>query len=302
MTRRIAFLLLILTFCLPSALRAQELNATVRINYSQVQGTNTSVFTTLENAIAQFLNNHEWTDLQFQREEKIDCTFNITVKKYDASSSHFSCELLFNLNRPTYNSAYVSTLFSNRDASFEFDYRENDPLEYNENNLDNNLTAMLAFYAYLFIGMDLDSFAPLGGSDVLRMAESVCNNAQSIGGTGWRAFDDNRNRHAIINDYMETSMESLRRFQYKYYREGLDEMSNNADRGRTAVTEAIQMLGEAYHNKPMSLLPQIFTEFKRDELVSIYTGHGTEKEKNGVYDVLSNINAAQNNYWNKIKK
>ncbi len=295
-------ILLIIALLASLTSEAQELNATVKVNFSQIQGTSTSVFTTLETAIAEFLNRTQWTDLQFQKEEKIDCSFNITVKKYDVASNHFTCELLYVLSRPTYNSAYVSTLFSNRDTQFEFDYKEFDPLEFNENNLDNNLTAMLAYYAYLFIGMDLDSFAPLGGTEILRQAENICNNAQSIGGTGWRAFDDSRNRHAIINDYMESSMEPLRRLQSKFYREGLDEMSNNVDRGRSAVTEAIQMLGEAHHNKPLSLLPQIFTEFKRDELISIYSGHGTDKEKESVVEVLSNINAAQNNYWNKIKK
>lgn len=281
---------------------AQELNVTVKVIHSQVQGTNTSVFETLENAITEFMNNRSWTELQFQKEERIDCTMNITVKKYDESSGYFTCELLFQAARPVYNSNYSSVVFSMKDAAFNFSYKEFDPLEFNENNLDNNLTAMLAYYAYLFIGMDLDTFSPMGGTDVLHIVENIVNSAQAIGEPGWKAFDDTKNRHAIINDYMETSMEPFRQLQYKYYRLGLDEMANNVDRGRGVITECIELLKEAHSNRPLSQLPQIFTDYKRDELVNIYSGHGTEKEKQTVYDILSNINASQNTYWKKIQK
>ncbi|MBQ6965268.1 MAG: DUF4835 family protein [Bacteroidaceae bacterium] len=281
---------------------AQELNCTVKVNHAQVQGTNTSIFETLETAIKEFMNNHSWTELQFQKDERIDCTLNITIKKYEEASHAFTGELLLQVSRPVYNSSYNSTVFSMKDESFNFNYKEYDPLEWNENNVDNNLTAMLAYYAYLFIGMDLDTFSPLGGTEVLHIVENITNSAQMISDPGWKAFDDDRNRHAIINSYMDTSMEPFRQMQYKYYREGLDEMANNADRGRTAVTEAIELLQEAHSNKPMSMLPQIFTDYKRDELVSIYSGHGTEKEKQTVYDIVSNLNASQNTYWNKMKK
>lgn len=281
---------------------AQELNCSVKIIHTQVQGSNMQIFETLETAINEFMNNRAWTDLQFQKEERIDCTMSITVKKYDESAGQFTCEMLFQVNRPVYNSAYTSTVFSMRDKNFNFMYREFDPLEFNENNIDNNLTALLAYYAYLFIGMELDSFSPLGGTAALRVVESITNSAQTMAETGWKAFDDASNRHGIINDYMETSMEPFRMLIYKYHRLGLDEMHNNVDRGRVAITECIEMLKEARSNRPLSQLPQIFTDYKRDEMVSIYQGHGTEKEKNTVYDILSNINASQNTYWNKIKK
>ena len=299
--RRLLFLILMACGLCSVPLDAQELNCTVKVIHSQVQGTNTSIFETLETAISEFLNNREWTDLQIQKDERIECTMSITITKYEEATNHFTGEILFQLTRPVFNSSYNSIVFSMKDANLEFTYKEYDPLEWNENNLDNNLTAVLAYYAYLFIGMDLDTFSPLGGTDVLHIVENIVNNAQTLSEPGWAAFRDSKNRHAIINDYMESSMEVYRQLQYTFYRKGLDEMANNADRGRAAVTEAIEMLKEAHQNKPMSMLPQIFTDFKRDEIVSIYKGHGTEKERQTVRDICSNINASQNTYWNRIK-
>lgn len=295
-------LLVVFSTCLIGTISAQELNCKVVVNHSQIQGTNTSVFETLQNAISEFMNNRSWTELQFSKEERIDCTLNITIKQYKEAEGTFTGELLFQTSRPVFNSTYNTTVFSMKDPAFNFTYKEFDQLEFNENSMDNNLTAMLAYYAYLFIGLDLDTMAPLGGTDVLRMVENIVNNAQTMSEVGWKAFNDTRNRHAIINDYMESSMEPYRMMQYKYYREGLDEMANNVDRGRTAITEAINMLKEAHSNKPLSMLPQIFTDFKRDELVSIYNGHGTAKEKEEVYNILSDLNASQNQEWTKIKK
>ena len=283
-------------------MKAQELNCKVKINHAQVQGTNTSIFETLETALNEFMNQRSWTEQQYAPEERIECNMNITVKTYNKDENAFGCELLFQLSRPVFNSNYNSIVFSMRDLNFNFTYQEYDQLEFNVNMMDNSLTALMAYYAYLFIGMDMDTFAPLGGTDVLHIVEQIVNNAQTMTEKGWKAFDDNRNRHGIINDYMDGSMEIFRMLQYKYHREGLDEMSNNTDRGRTAITEAIEMLQQARQNKPMSDLPIIFTDYKRDELVNIYRGHGTDKEKETVYTILSNMNASQNNYWNNIKK
>ena len=300
--RLIALFLLVLGGASTSWVKGQELNCAVKVVHSQIQGTSTEVFESLETAINEFMNNRSWTDLQYQKTERIDCTMTITVKKYDKNSNSFSCEMLFQVTRPVFNSGYNTTIFSMRDMDFTFSYQEQDALDFNINNMDSNLTALLAYYAYLFIGLDLDTFSPMGGTEILHMVESIVNNAQTMSVPGWKAFDDTKNRHAIINDYMDSSMEPFRQLQYKYYRQGLDEMAQNADRGRTAITEALDLLKEANSNKPLSQLPQIFTDFKRDEIVNIYSGHGTEKERQGVYDIVSNINASQNTYWNKIKK
>lgn len=168
--------------------------------------------------------------------------------------------------------------------------------------VDNQLTALMAYYAYLIIGLDLDSFSPMGGTEVLRQCMTLTNNAQNLQFPGWKAFDDSRNRFAIINDYLDEGMKPFRQLQYDYYRKGMDEMANNAERGRTNISTALEEgLKAAHDNKPLSLLPQIWTDYKRDELASIYKGKGTRKEKDSIYDILISINASQNDAWELIR-
>lgn len=286
-----------------TGIKAQELLAKVTINHNQIQGTDASVFDNLQQTLEQFINDRQWTSLQFQKNERIVCNFNITVTKYDQSSNAFTCTALIQANRPVYNSAYTSTLYNNQDANFNFEFAQFDQLEFNEEMVDNQLTALIAYYAYLIIGLDLDSFSPMGGEDVLQRCLNLVNNAQNLSFTGWKAFENDRNRFAIINDYMDGAMQPFRQFQYDYYRTGLDEMANNADRGRTNISTAIQTnLNKAHEDKPLSMLPQIWTDYKKDELGNIYKGKGTPKEKDAVYNVLFSINASQSNYWDKIKE
>ena len=282
--------------------RAQELQAKVNINSQQVEGTDKSVFENLQQTLEQFINERQWTELQFQKNERIQVTFNVTISKYDKDQNRFTCSAMIQANRPVYNSAYNTTLYNNKDADFSFDFAQFDQLIFNDEQVDNQLTALIAYYAYLIIGLDLDSFSPLGGTDILQRCMQLTNNAQDFGFTGWKAFDNSRNRFAIINDYLDEAMKPFRQLQYDYYRTGLDEMANNAERGRTNITTALENLKQAHQEKPLSLLPQIWTDYKRDELVNIYKGMGTQKEKEAVYDLLLNINASQNDAWNKINQ
>ena len=231
------------------------------------------------------------------------CNFNITVTKYDQASNTFTCSALIQANRPVYNAAYTTTLYNNKDANFSFQYAPFDQLNYNDETVDNQLTALIAYYAYLIIGLDLDSFAPMGGEDVLQLCMNLANNAQNLDFPGWKAFDDDRNRFAIINDYLDGAMQPFRQLQYDYYRTGLDEMANNVERGRTNISTALENdLKKCHEDKPLSMLPQIWTDYKKDELANIYQGKGTSKEKETVYDILFSINASQNTAWEKIKQ
>ena len=289
--------------CSPSTISAQELQAKITINHAQISGTEKGVFDNLQQTLQQFVNNRQWTHLQFQKNERIICNFNITVTKYDRDQNLFTCKALIQANRPVFNSAYTSTLYNNVDDNFTFRFAEYDQLEFNEQQIDNQLTALFAYYAYLIIGIDLDSFAPKGGEDILQRCMNLTNNAQNLDYPGWKAFSDDRNRYAIISDYLDGALEPFRQLQYDYYRKGLDEMANNAERGRTEITAALETgLKKAKENRPLSLLPQIWTDFKKDELVNIYRGKGTQKEKESIYELLFSINPSQNKYWDQVKE
>ena len=282
---------------------AQELDAKITINHSKVQGTDASVFDNLQQTLEQFVNERQWTELQVQKNERIVCNFNITVDKYVQAENRFECSAIIQANRPVYNSAYTTTIYNNTDKNFQFTFAQFDQLNFNDEAVDNQLTALFAYYAYLIIGMDLDTFSPLGGTDVLQRCMYLVNNAQDLGFPGWKSFEDSRNRFAIINDYLDEAMKPFRQLQYDYYRKGLDEMANNVERGRTEVTTALENnLKKAHEDKPLSMLPQIWTDYKKDELANIYKGKGTQKEKETVYEILFGINASQNNSWEKIKQ
>ncbi|MBO4850051.1 MAG: DUF4835 family protein [Prevotella sp.] len=296
-------LFIALAALVPMLAAAQELEAKVTINHNQIQGTDVSVFDNLKETLEQFINDKQWTQYQFQKNERISCNFNITVTKYDASSNIFTCNALIQANRPVWNSAYTTTLYNNKDNDFNFEFAQFDQIEFNEEVIDNQLVALIAYYAYLIIGLDLDSFSPMGGEDILQRCMNLANNAQNLNFPGWKAFDNDRNRFAIINDYLDGGMQPFRQLQYDYYRKGLDEMATNVERGRTNVTTALEeCLKKAHENKPLSMLPQIWTDYKKDELANIYKGKGTQNEKDKVYEILFSINASQNNSWEKIKQ
>ena len=294
---------MVVSLALPVESQAQELQVKININSSKVGATDKSVFDNLQETLEQFVNDRQWTDLQFQKNERIVCNFNITVNKYDKTTNAFECTAMIQANRPVYNAQYTTTLYNNKDADFNFEFAQFDQLNFNEETVDNQLTALMAYYAYLIIGLDLDSFSPMGGTDILQRCMNLVNNAQNLSFTGWKAFENSKNRFAIINDYLDEAMKPFRQFQYDYYRTGLDEMANNVERGRTNVTTAIEKdLKKAHEDKPLSLLPQIWTDYKRDELANIYKGKGTQKEKESVFEILQGINASQNSSWNKIKE
>lgn len=283
--------------------QAQELDARITINHQQVQGTSTAVFERLKESLTEFINDRQWTNLQFRRSERISCSFNFTIQKYDETDNRMEAALTVSATRPVFNASYTTTTFSTRDGYCNFRFQEFDKLEFRPDNIDNDLTAIVAYYVYLIIGIDLDTMSPKGGTDALQMALNICNNAQSLvlSARGWKAFDDGKNRHAIISDYLDGGMEPFRMMHYKYYREGLDVMAENAERGRAAITEAFELLAKARDNKTMSMLPQLLTEYKADEIVNIYRGKATQKEKDFLIELLGKINASKNSSWNRLR-
>ena len=295
------FLIVCLAWLCGSA-TAQELNATIDINTQHIQGTNKNVFDNLKTTLTGFMNERHWTDLKYDVNERIKCSISIVVNKYNEDTGLMTCDAYIQGNRPVFNSTYTTTLFIIHDANFNFTYHEFDQLDFRIDQIDNDLTALLAYYAYLIIGFDLDTMAPSGGSDVLQMAYDVANNAQNLNSKGWKAFEDNSNRFGIINDCLEAGMKQFRELQYVYHREGLDQMAENPEKGREAITKAIELLGKAYQAKSRSALPRLFSEYKRNEIVGIYKGQETSAKKQAVFDILTKINASQSEYWKQLMK
>jgi phosphopantothenoylcysteine decarboxylase/phosphopantothenate--cysteine ligase len=298
---KLAGLLFCLAFLLmPLKAQAQELNPTLTINTSKIQGTDKDVFKSLENAIKEFLTHQVWTDYHFAENERIQCNFNLLVNKYEKQTGKMTCELTVQSSRPVYGSTYNTTVFNFRDADVEFTYTEQDRIEFSPGiTPDNNLTAILAYYSLLIIGLDFDAMSPKGGTDILRQAENIAASSQSLGG-GWRSFDTKANRYSIINDYMNGTLASFRQLQYDYHRKGLDDMVTNADRGRASITESLELLQQTRQAKSTSPLPTLFTEIKKNELISIYSA-GIESERTKVIELLSRINPSLSNDWNTIK-
>ena len=294
----VAFLLLLLPLSVKA--EGEELNAMVSLNASKVQGSNTEVFTQLEEALKAFINDRKWTTNMYEEVERINCNFVFVVNSY-ANDGTFDCSLMVQATRPVYGASYTSTLFKYEDKSVKFKYQPFDRLEFIEDNLDNNLTAVIAFYVYTIIGMDMDSMGELGGSEFLNKALTIANNAQNLGDAGWRAGSSSNNRYSIIDDYMNGAMEPVRKLMYKYHRLGLDTMFQNATKGRAAITESLELLNKAYEDRPMAYFTTLFIEYKVDELVNVYSVC-TPEEKKRVVEILSRINPSLSSEWDKITK
>ena len=291
------FICLLLTF----TAKSQELNARVTINSDKVQGTNKQVFTTLQTALTEFINNRKWTDATFAVNERIDCSFTLIINEMPTESS-FKGELQNQARRPVYNSSYSTTLFNFRDTQLDFDYTEFEPLEYTQNTLQNNLTASVVFYIYVILGLDFDSFAQTGGSPFIQQAMQVVTLAQSeMAWTGWKAFDSNRNRHALATALTDNTSAVFREMWYTYHRKGLDEMAANPDRGRTTLIETLPALKEIQTARPGSVLMQLFSDSKLDEVVSVYS-KANQTEKQEGYKLLSTIFPTQTTRLEPLKK
>ncbi len=292
-------LLFLLSF---GTLRAQELNCTVTINSDQIEGSNKSVFNTLKTSIEEYMNQTRWTNLTFSTQEKIECSLMIIVKS--VADNFYTCEVQLQSRRPVYNSSYTSTLINFKDNKFNFTYQEYDRLDYQQNQFTTNLTAMLAYYCYLIIGYDMDSFSRLGGTPYFQACEdivSACQSAtmESLEQKGWLAFDSNRNRYALINNLMDEAFKKYREYFYTYHRLGLDEMQSNVTNARARIAEGLPTLRDANRARPATYVVNTFLDAKADELVNIFQ-KGTDKEKKSVYEILMDIDPTRQATYDKI--
>lgn len=278
---------------------AQELRCNVEVNSQKIEGTNKSVFETLKQSIADYLNENKFSTATFSPTEKIECTFYLTVSEYE--NDRIKGDIQLQLSRPVYNSTYTTTLFNFKDNKVEFEYREGDPLVFNETTQQSNLTAILDFYAYLFLALDFDSFSPEGGQVFYDKAQAVVQAAQSSGEVGWKAFEDTKNRAAVLSAFSDANTSGMRKLLYDYHRKGLDEMVTSPDKGRATITESLKELQTVYKNAPMSVALSIFRDSKLDELVNLYS-KAPSSEREEAYEILQPIYTTDIERLEKIKK
>ena len=250
------------------------------------------------------MNQNRWTNMTYAQQEKIECSMLILVKKLE--NNLFTCEMTLQSRRPVYGTTYSTPLLNFKDNAFNFTYQEFDRIEWQQNQFTTNLTAMLAYYCYLIIGHDQDSFQRLGGTPFFQMCEEIVNTCQSasmdnIEQKGWLAFESNRSRYSLINNLLDEAFKKYRNYYYEYHRLGLDEMSSNVTNGRARIAEGLPVLKEAYRARPATYVINTFLDAKADELVDIFR-QGTDKEKKDVYDLLTDIDPTRQTTYDRMNE
>lgn len=290
-------LIALLIIILPQKLAAQELNCTVRVLAPQIQG-DKKVFETLQGAIYEFMNNRKWTDDKFDLQERIEVSIQITINKR-VSNDEFEGTLQIQSSRPVYKTSYNTVVMNHLDENFNFRYLEYETLEFNENQFTSNLTAMLAYYAYLVIGLDYNTFSLHSGTPFILKAQDIVNKAQNAPDKGWRAFESSKNRYWVTENLLNPIFKPLNETMYKYHRLGLDIMSDEKDEARLVITESLEGLKKVYRDKPGSLLLTIFFNSKADEIVNIYSkAYPDEKAK--ISNLLNEIDPAHTSKYQAI--
>lgn len=293
----------VLAWCAPCATHAQELNCSLQINAQRIQGTNRSVFEEMQRTLYEFVNNTVWTDHTYATDERIECTFILTLTEQIASDE-YKGQLTVQSRRPVYGTTYNTPILNFLDENLQFKYIEGQKLEFNESSHLSNLTSILAFYAYIVLGYDYDTFAPLGGSDYFAKAERIVQNAQNAPEKGWRAYEGKRrNRYWLADNMVNDKYRGLRRASYTYHRRGLDVMVDKIADGRTQILDAVLTLQELYRQRPdpEMLALQLFLEAKRDEMVNIFSG-ALSSEKSKATNALTEIDATNSGRYQQIMK
>ena len=301
MKRGIFTILLLLATSLWVVADEMELNCEVEINAQQVANANKEVFDALKDAISEYMNSTKWTDAHFAINERIQCKLFFAIKEYNDGTNQMKGELTIQSQRPVYNSSYTTTLINFKDTKIDFTYQSGEQLVFSQQEWQSSLTGLLNFYAYLIIAIDCDTFAPNGGDPYYDQAAAVVRMAQSTGESGWKAFEDNKNRSAVLSAYTDKATAPIRTLLYDYHRQGLDQMVVSVDKGRNNITKTLDNLKKIYDVQPMSVALSMFRDAKLDELINVYSKANTS-EKQQVYDLLSEIYPTELERLKKIKE
>lgn len=290
----LSFALIMITFRSFS----QEFNCSISISTQQVEGTDKRIFETLEKALRQFINETKWTSFSLTQTEKIECSILINITQR-ISTDEFSATMTMTLRRPVYKTSYYTTLFNYIDKDFTFKYIESQPLDYAENSFISNLVSMMSYYAYVFIGLDFDTFSQNGGNPYFEKAQNIVNFSQSTPDKGWKSFENQKNRYWLVENLLNSAYSSVRQCFYKYHRLGLDQMYDNIDMGRNNITEALEQLRKANREKPNLFIIRLFLDAKSDEIINIYS-KAPPAEKTNVLNILKEIDPANASKYQKI--
>lgn len=280
-------------------LEAQEFNMKITLNTNQIQGTDKSVFEKMEESLNKLVNDRKWTDATFATNELIGGSILITINEVQENTYKGDVQII--VNRPVYNATYNTPLLNYRDTEFEFSYLLGENLEYIENNINSNLVATVAYYVYIILGLDFDSYALNGGKPYYEKAMQIVNNAQSLNTKGWAPFGGDRNRYAMAMALTEESSSVFHSMWYNYHRKGLDEMAANPSRGRAGVIATVPDLQTIYKARPASAILSFYGDTKLDELINIYS-EATSEEKSEAYKILQPIFPTKRYVIDKIKK
>jgi len=300
MTSIKAFLATILCAFSLTGLHSQELNCMISVNSQKLAGTDKKVFETLQSAMYEFINNRKWTNYNIKQEERIECTMMLTINERLAADE-FRGTLNVVIRRPVLNTAYYSVLLNTIDKNIQFKYVEYQPLDYSDGTFSSNITSILAFYTYAILGYYFDSYSPSGGTSYFEKAQQVVNSAQNSSDPGWKAYESEKNRYWIVNNYMNAANSALRDFAYRYHRLGLDQMYEKVDQGRGVITEVMEELQKLYNAKPNLYALQLIFDAKRDEFVNIYSDQRVPPtEKTNVSNILKEIDPANGSKYQTI--
>ncbi len=283
-----------------SGVHAQEFLCQIQVNSSQVEGTDKRVFESMRTALMEFVNNRRWTNYDFKPEERIECSMVINIGERPASD-RFIATLNVVASRPVYKTAYNTTLLNYIDKDFDFEYVEFQPMDFQENSYTSNLTSVIAFYLYMILGLDFDSFSEFGGNIYFEKAEQIVNAAQNAPEVGWSSFDNDKNRYWLVENYLNNAYSDLRRFNYQYHRQGLDMMADNAYEGRSKISETLMLLQEVHEQRPGLFALQLMIDAKRDEIINIFS-EGNPREKTDVQNIMKNVDPANSSKYSKISQ
>lgn len=277
---------------------SQELNCMVQVNSSQVQTSDKTVFEQLQMDVFEFMNSRQWTAYTFKQNERIECNIMINVSSWD-NIENFNATIQVQSRRPVYNSSYNTVMLNHLDRDFTFKYMTGMPIEYIENTFTTNLASVLAFYAYLIIGLDFDSFSPFGGSEFYDKAQNIVNTAQNAPDKGWKSYENQRNRYWMTENLLNASYSDYRTGLYQYHRTGLDLMADEMSIARQSVTDALTNIQKVYRQRPGLFIVTLFMTSKSDELVNIFTP-APPAEKMRVVTILKNLDPANSSKYNDI--